>query len=214
LDQALEVGGAPPRLLLKRAKALFDLAEYSRAIEALTHAAPMIDAAREPRLFYVQRQLLAHALCYSGHHVEAQALIGQVRALAERLGNELDLVRVRWLEGKLAAGFGRADEAKLAFSQVRADCIAHDHAYDTALVSLDLAAVLASENRSAEVKALARQSAAIFRAQQIHREARAALELFRQAAEQETASAELCRQLVRYLHSAHHDPALTFKGAA
>ena len=34
-------------------------------------------------------------------------MLPEVRALAERLGEELDLTRVFWLEGKVAAGLGR-----------------------------------------------------------------------------------------------------------
>jgi transcriptional regulator with XRE-family HTH domain/tetratricopeptide (TPR) repeat protein len=214
LDHALAAGGMQAGLLLKRARALFDLAEYDQVIDVVQEAAPLIDSTREPRLYFIQRQLLAHAWCYSGNHTAAHAVIGQVRLLAERLGNELDLVRVHWLEGKLAADLGRTEEAMASLYQVRTEFIVRDYAYDAALVSLELATILASENRSGEVKSLARQSATIFRAQQVHREARAALELFRQAAEQETVTAELCRQLVTYLYIAHHNPGLAFNGTS
>ncbi len=214
LDQALVSSNAPPRLLLNKAKALIDVAEYERAIDLLQDTAPLINAEREPRLFLIQLQYLAHAWCYAENYPAAQGIIGQVRMLAERLGNEIDLVRILWLEGKLAAGLGRSEEAIATFHQVRSDFIVRDNAWDAALVSLELATILASENRTGAVKTLARQSAAIFRAQQVHREAQAALELFRQAAEKETATAELCRQLVTYLCSAHHNPGLCFRSTS
>lgn len=46
----------------------------------------------------------------------------------------------------------------------------------------------------------------------MHHEALAALEVFRQAAEQEAASLELARRLLVYLRQAQHDAALRFGG--
>ena len=51
----------------------------------------------------------------------------------------------------------------------------------------------------------------IFRAQGVHREAIAALKVFRDAAEQEAATAELARRIVDYLCRARRDPGLKFQ---
>ncbi len=83
--------------------------------------------------------------------------------------------------------------------------------YDTALVSLELATIFAREGRTDAVKALARHMAPIFQAQGVHREALAALALFRQAAESEEVTADLARRLLDYLHRARQDPKLRFE---
>jgi hypothetical protein len=51
----------------------------------------------------------------------------------------------------------------------------------------------------------------IFRSQEVEREALAALRLFCEAARRKTATVELARRVVRFLHRAQHDPELRFE---
>jgi transcriptional regulator with XRE-family HTH domain len=67
------------------------------------------------------------------------------------------------------------------------------------------------QGRTAEVKRLADEMVAIFRAQQVPREAMAAVLVFHKAAEQERATVELARRLSDYLRRAQHDPGLRFE---
>ena len=60
-----------------------------------------------------------------------------------------------------------------------------DAAYDTALVSLDLASLYAEQGRMAELKRIAEEMVPFFSSRQIHREALAALDYWRQAVEAE-----------------------------
>ena len=61
-------------------------------------------------------------------------------------------LRRRWIEGRLAAGLGRFDEAEAAFRETRQGFIERGIGYDAALASLDLAALYASRGSLAEVK--------------------------------------------------------------
>jgi hypothetical protein len=79
-------------------------------------------------------------------------------------------------------GLGRSGEAVDALGRVRAAFMAQGNAYDTDLVTLELAEIHAALGHTSEVKALAQASAPIFRGQGVHREAQRALELFRRAA--------------------------------
>ncbi|HEX3554365.1 MAG TPA: hypothetical protein VIA62_14155 [Thermoanaerobaculia bacterium] len=90
--------------------------------------------------------------------------------LAERLGEELDLTRVVWLEGKVAAGLGRAGEACADFERVRRVFHRCGLAFDYALVSLELALILLEQGHTAEVRTIAEEMLAIFRAQEVERE--------------------------------------------
>jgi len=81
-----------------------------------------------------------------------------------------------------------------------------------ALATLELASLYLQAGHMAKVKQLVGQMAPIFREQKVHREALAALALFRDAALQEKATAALARRLVRYLTEARHDPERRFEG--
>jgi tetratricopeptide (TPR) repeat protein len=212
LDQALAIDrwGETPTLLMGKAKALEELGEHEAALALLPRAESQLDREREPRNLFVIRSLQVFNLCHLGRHAEAELALGEQRALATRLGNRLDLLRVDWGRGKVAAGRGRSGEAVDALGRVRAEFMAQGNAYDTALVTLELAEVFAALGRTAEVKALARESAPVFHAQGVHREARRALELFRRAAEEERISAELVHGLVTFLYRSRHDARIRY----
>jgi transcriptional regulator with XRE-family HTH domain len=199
------------RLLLNQATVLEALGDFAGAIGALRQAAPFVEAEGDPRLLYALRFNLAVNLCFLAKHGEAEALLPRLRELANGLGNHLDLLRLRWLEGRIAAGLGRRREAVEALSAAREELASLDIAYDVALVSLELAVLYLEAERTAEVKTLARQMAPIFQAQGVPREALAAFKLFRDAAEREAVTLALVRKLVAYFHRAQHDPGLRFE---
>jgi len=198
-------------ILLNKASTLEQSGNSGGAIETLRQAALRVDARREPRLWFALRFQQAVNLCHLKKHEEAGELLPEVRGLASQLGNESDLVRVLWLEGRVAARLGRHEKAFGALSRVREEFISRGIAYDAALASLELAVLYLEQRRPEEVKLLARQMAPIFQAQGVHREALAALRLFCRAAGDETVTVEMARHLVEYLHRARHDPNLRFQ---
>ncbi len=157
---------------------------------------------------------LAVNLCHLGRHAEAAPRVAEARQLAIGLRNELDLVRVLWLEARVAGGLGQRGEAVAALRQVRRAFAERDMTYDAALATLDLAVLLLEENANAEARELAGEMVAIFEGLEVHREALAAVRVFWQAARQETATAELGRRLLRFLERARHDPELRFEPGA
>ena len=80
--------------------------------------------------------------------------------------------------------------------QVRQDFTGRELPYDAALVSLDLAVLWLEVGCTAKVREMVGAIAWIFRAQKISREAVAALILFRDAAERETATVGLAQQVI------------------
>jgi transcriptional regulator with XRE-family HTH domain len=216
LDRARSV--APPaavgRIVLKRAFTLEQAGDAQAALATLREAAPLVEGADDPRLPWAVRFNLIALLCHLGRHAEAEDALGEVRKLAEKLGNRLDLIRVRWLEGRVAAGLGRKKEGRAAFMQARQEFTALANGYDTALVSLELAVLELEEGRTEAVRGLAGEMLWIFSAQGVHREALAALRLFCEAAEAESATPTLARRVVAYLEQARHDPSLRFEATA
>lgn len=130
---------------------------------------------------------------------------------AVEAGNELDLVRTLWVEGGIAAGLGRREQALAALEQARRYFNARRITYDAALASLELAVLYLEERRPAEVKRLAEEMYWIFKAQGVHQETLAALRIFCEAARKEEATTELARRLVGYLTKARSHPGLPFE---
>jgi transcriptional regulator with XRE-family HTH domain/tetratricopeptide (TPR) repeat protein len=215
LERALAAdpaGALRPNLLIQRARVLEWSGDYEGALAELTKIGPPPADSEKPRLLWLLRHNAAWNLTHLERFAEAEALLPESRALIAQLDNQLDALRLRWLEGRVAAGLGRADEAVEAFSQARAGFADQGIAYDAALATLELAVLYLEQERTRDVKALAREMAPVFKAQGVHREALAALKLFCEAAEKEAATVELTRRIVAYLYRAQHQPELRFEG--
>lgn len=198
------------RALVNKAYTLDQMGEPERAIEALREAAPLVDLKRDARLFLCLQHNLLLFLTNLGRHREAAALLPKVEALTREAGSALDLVRLRWAEGRIAAGLGQTARAVELFRSVRQDFLAQGIGYDAALVSLELAALYAREEKTAEMKELAAEMLPVFQSRDVHREALAALAVFQQAAAREAAGAELVGRVAAFLDRARHDPGLRF----
>lgn len=116
-----------------------------------------------------------------------------------------------WLSGRIAGGLGRHEEALRLLHEAREGFEAESLWYDMALALLEIAVLLLDLGRTAEVKALAPDLAKVFKAQGIHREALAALRVFRRAVEKDEATAALAGRVLRYLFRARHDEGLKFR---
>ena len=211
LALSLDNGELRGKILLSKSAILEVFGDSEGATDALAEAAPLIDPDREPRDAWAVRYNLLVGLCDLQRFEEAAGDIGEVRTLAERLGEALDLTRVVWLEGCLAAGLGREADAEAAFEQVRRAFNTEDLAFDYALASLDLALLLLKQVNTQRVKDLADEMFWIFKSQRIHRESLAALRIFYEAARQETATVELTASVYRFLRRAQHDPELKYE---
>lgn len=213
LNRALEVdqGGEVRFLLLNRAKTLEEIGNYEEAAATLRRALPLIDSEREPRPFWNLNFHLLLNICSAGNPQEVERQLPGLQELTERLKNELDFVRLVWLRAKVDAGLGHPHEAEAGFEQVRKDLLTRGIAYDTALVSLELAVLLLQQDRTADVKSIVRELLPVFKAQRITREALATVELFRDAVDRETITVELAR---RYLNDLRRAGELTWKNGA
>jgi hypothetical protein len=82
-------------------------------------------------------------------------------------------------------------------------------AYDSALISLDLAILYANEGRTQELKQLAVEMMPIFESRDVHREALATLLMFQHAAEEERLTVQLAENLAASLRRERRVPART-----
>jgi transcriptional regulator with XRE-family HTH domain len=187
---------AVARILLQKEHVFDVMGDSKGALAALEEAAPFVESSGDPDLLFSLRFNLAADLCSLERYGEAATLLPHVRELAVEQANELDLIRVVWLDARIAAGQGRSDAAIAGLEQVRRDFADHELPYDAALASLDLAMLWLRGGRTAEVKELALEMESIFIAKKIHREALVALQLFWEAAKQETASLDLVQSVI------------------
>ncbi|HYG65755.1 MAG TPA: hypothetical protein VEL74_24440 [Thermoanaerobaculia bacterium] len=172
------------------------------AVELLRQGLALADPGHEPRLVLAAQHCLAYLLYEGGRPEEARHLLERNRRLYLEHGDRLDLVRLRYLEGKIAAVLGGAGErsaAEEAFREVREVFAEAGLALDAALASLDLAALYVEQGRAAEVHVLAGEMLAIFRSREVSREAMAALILFCRAAEARDVTASLVQEVTAQL---------------
>lgn len=123
-----------------------------------------------------------------------------------------DGLHTGWTEGRVAAGLGRIEGGIEVLAKVRGGPAARDGLrHGLSLVSLELSLLYAGQGRTDQVKNLARHMMPIFKAQDVHREALAALTVFRRAAEQERVTEGLAREVLSYLRKVRYNPELRFE---
>jgi tetratricopeptide (TPR) repeat protein len=169
------------------------------AIRHLTEGLRKVDPETDPRLVIVAQHNLTLYLAEGGRYMEALRLLENARPLYHQVGDQMGLLRLRWLEGKIASALGHFSEAESFLRGVQKDLIERELGYDAALLSLDLAAIYARQGRGPEMRRLAEEMLPIFRSRDIHREAIAALFVFQKAAEMERVTLGLIRDVTGYL---------------
>ncbi len=197
--------------LIDRATTLREVGELEAAADSVRAGLKLIDSSRNPRMELVGKHNLTLFLQELGRADEALDLVGEALTLHARLGGELDKLRLRWLEGKLASLQGDLDRAQGAFEEVRTGFEARSMPYDQALVSLDLAGVYLVRERFGEVLELAGEMLAVFRALEIDREAIAALFFLQEAVRARSVSLALLGELGTYLKRVQREPGLVFR---
>jgi tetratricopeptide (TPR) repeat protein len=180
--------------------------DFTRA--ALRELSPEV----EPRLYLHGRYNMALYLVERGDPAEAAEVLDADEHLYKRYPEPWIQLRLTGLRGKIAAARGDFSAAEAAFVKMRDGFLEQGIGYDAAIVSMDLALLYLRQGRMAELKTLAKEMLPIFRAQDVHREAVAALVLFQEAVREEQVTVAFVRELAAYLDRARHDPLCRFRG--
>ncbi|HYX23680.1 MAG TPA: tetratricopeptide repeat protein [Thermoanaerobaculia bacterium] len=187
------------RALITRGFLLGIAHDPEAAIRYLSDGIRRLDPASDLRLLVAAHHNLTLYLTESGRYHEALRLLESARPLYHQVGDQMNLIRLRWLEGKIAVSLGQYLEGEELLKEVRKELIARELGFDTALLSLDLADIYARQGRGAEMRRLAEEMIPIFRSRDVHREALAALLAFQKAAEMECVTLGLIREVSGYL---------------
>lgn len=169
------------------------------AVEVTRGAVKIMNPTEEPRLFVFAHLNIALFLHEAGRHAEAMEALTEASEQARSFPDAYTQVRITWLEGKLAAALGDLDRAEKTFLEVRENLIARRQRYDAAMVSLDLALLYLRQNRTADLMTIAEEMHALFTAEEVLREALAALLVFQEAARKEQLTAEAVQKFLAVL---------------
>jgi tetratricopeptide (TPR) repeat protein len=172
----------------------------------------LIHAEQEPRLVLMAHHNIAWCLTDCGRAGDAHRHLDGVRHLYDGFSDPWTRLRLGWLEARIAAGLGRHDEAETKLQELRRAFVEQNLGYDASLATLDLAALYLDQGRTEEVRRLAQEALPVLLAQDIHREAMAALIAFERATEIEHTTPRMVRQVAAYLYRARKNPDLRFEG--
>ncbi|HYG61839.1 MAG TPA: tetratricopeptide repeat protein [Thermoanaerobaculia bacterium] len=202
-------------------RALLKLGTYTgyagrpeEAIRLTREGLARLDEERDPGLVFVAVHNLARWLTDCGQFREARKLLWQNRARHEHAGGDLNLLKIRWLEGEINAGLGELERAENAFRAVHEGFAEAGLRYTAAVAALDLATVWLRQGRDAEARHLALEAAQVFLVLRIHREALGAVLILQKALEVSQASAALLESVARFLRRAEDDPTARFEPKA
>jgi tetratricopeptide (TPR) repeat protein len=183
------------RVLVKLADTYSARGSLGPAIETIQTALGLLGPESDPPLRLCAYYNLAFYLVAAGRLDEASDQLEADEPLYRSFPEPWAQLRLLWLQGDIAAGKGDLATAERFYRETREGFIVHHMGYDAAMVSLDLAILYLQTGRLADVQQLAEEMVAIFQAQDVNREALAALRLFQEAARRQELTVEKVREL-------------------
>ncbi len=172
-----------------------DQGDPMRAIEVTQAALALIDLRKDLRLFVFALLNNGFSFTDAGLHREAAKVLRENRELFDQFPDPYVQLRITWLESRIAAASGDLKRAEDGFLSLREELVLRQEGYDAAMVSLDLALIYQQQDRTGELMRLAEEMHALFSAEEVHREALAALLMFEEAARKEQVTAETIRRV-------------------
>jgi tetratricopeptide (TPR) repeat protein len=197
---------------LKQASAANLAGQPVQAVHLAWQTLRVLSPDDHPRLHLMARFNLAWYLNDAGKPLDALKILVYDEDVYDDHANDHLLLHRRWLEGKIAFAMADPELAEPLLRDVRRELLKSKNGFDVALISIDLALLLLSTSRHREVQQLASEAVALFEAQGVHREARAALVLFAEAARDESLTREFLTRLAEYLPRVAADRELGFGG--
>jgi tetratricopeptide (TPR) repeat protein len=164
------------RTHIKKGTVLGNAGEIEAALRLIRCGMDLIDPPREPRLMVCATHNYIWFLKEHGPGTQATACLDGARRLYEKAGDRRDLLRLRWLEGKIAE---RPRDAETALLAARDGLAKEGLAYEAALAAMDLAVLYTAGGRGDDMRRQAGQMLPLFRSEAMYRETLLALLSFR-----------------------------------
>lgn len=169
--------------------------QQEEAIRLLARGLSMINRERDPKLVcYALHNILMFRV-ELGEFAEARKQLERMRPLYAAYALPADLIRMRWLEGRIAAALHSTHEAERMLSEVKADLEGIGQPYHAALVALDLAAVSLELGKGPRVRELVSETVATFQALGVAREALAAVLMLHETIQREKVTLAIAQKV-------------------
>lgn len=199
------------RALISRGICLRAGGAPQEAVQSFQEGLALLDPDRDSQLAFVANQALLDAMVDCGEFRRAAELLLESGLRQAFASDPLNLLRLRWVEGKILAGLGKLARAEEVFSAVRDEFRDRGLEYDAALAGLDLAAVWLQQGLTSDVLSLAQGMLDTFRDLGIHREAVKALRFFHLACKEKVVTARLAYGVRSFLVQLQNEPKLRFE---
>jgi len=199
------------RALVKHGSIYLFEGRAEAALRALREAVPLLRPEVDVQTFALCAHNVVDCLNRTGYSIAARAMVADLRRLHEKLNDTINLLRLTWLEARIDLELGADERAEKSFRAVRRGFIDRGMPYFAALASLELAEIYARRPDPLQMQRLAEEMLPIFQSQRIHREAVAALIVFREAVAMREANVSLIRDVARFLGDAQRDRTLRFR---
>lgn len=173
----------------------------------------LIERERDPQLVSIGQQTLLDALTDCGEYRQASALLLQSGLREAFAAEPLNLLKLRWVEGKIHTGLGRPEKAERAFIEVRREYLRLGQIYDASLVGLELASVWLRLGRPAQVRDLAEEMYQTFLDLGVQPEAARALYFVREACLVQAVTVAMIERVRQFLERLPWHPGLRFEPA-
>jgi len=183
------------------------------AIGVLELGLRLVEADRDPELSVIGQEGLLDALVDDGRFGRASRML-LASGLREAFAAEpLNLLKLRWVEGKVHAGLGRFKRAETIYCSVREEFLRLERNYDAAVLGLDLAALWLRQGRAAEVRTLAEEMYETFELLEVHQAAQQALYFVREACRWQRLTVPMIQHVRSFMEQATRNPEMRFEPA-
>ncbi len=202
IEEALPIAGSRLtrlRLLIDRGSVLRRTGAYGMALSAYQEASKLATTLEEKRLLWAITFNEALCACDLKDFQGASTRLGMLRHVAFEHGRAIEILRLRWLEAKIAAGQGRLGEAATELGEIWQSFSGKRMWLDAAKAAIELAAVELELGNSSRVKILATASAEVFAALVLPEPLFQGVQLFWESARREAAAADTARHLLEAL---------------
>jgi len=184
-----------------------------QATGVLEQGLRLVEADRDPELSVIGQEGLLDALVDAGEFGRASRML-LASGLREAFAAEpLNLLKLRWVEGKVHAGLGRFKRAESIYCSVRKELQLLGRHYDAALLGLELAAIWLRQGRAAEVRTLAEEMYETFELLEVHQAAQQALYFVREACRWQRLTVPMIQRVHSFMEQATRNPELQFEPA-
>jgi tetratricopeptide (TPR) repeat protein len=171
--------------------------EPDAAVVVICEALDLLDFEREPSLLIPAVHNLLWCATTLGQFTLVRRLLARASSLYLTDHNRLSILRLRWLEGRVAAGLQELDTAEAAFAEARRGFDEAGLVFPASLVALDLAELWLRRGRTAEIQAVAEELIGAFQALRVGRETIVSLLLLRRICEQREADLKIREAIER-----------------